>query len=282
MNTEIEEFLKTNPHIEYKLDENDNLIYLDYSNTQISSLPNLSNLIHLKKIYCWNTNISYLPGIENCVNLKMLDCSHTNILNLAGIENCINLEYLNCANTNISSLQDLSNLIHLIELYCYNTKISNLPGIENCVNLNYLNCLNTNIDFNYKSDFNKPYIKFWQDKGLLPETNNGILFFKHTSSKLTGNMNFQYKINESFQNDGMACAGPFGTLQDYNLYPDDPRILVIEATKICPVNLHKGIFHIYEGTPICVYKANNITESGADLVLEQGKEPKELLKIFER
>ena len=174
----------------------------------------------------------------------------------------------------------MSNLTYLTHLYCSNTNISSLPGIENCVNLKYLDCYNTNIDLNYKSDFNKPYIKFWQDKGLLPETKDGILFFKHVSPKLKGNLDFQYKINQSFKNDGMACVGPFGTLQDYNRYPNDPRILVIEAIKICPVDLHKGIFHIYEGTPICVYKANNITESGADLVLEQGKEPKELLKIF--
>ena len=179
---------------------------------------------------------------------------------MPGIENCVNLEYL----------------------YCYNTKISSLPDLSNLKHLKYLACYNTNIDFDYKSDFNKPYIKFWQDICLLPQTDNGVLFFKHVSPDLKGNLGFQYKINQPFKNDGMACAGPFGTLQDYNLYPDDPRILVIEATKICPVNLHKGIFHIYEGTPICVYKANNITESGADLILEQGKEPKELLKIFER
>ena len=115
----------------------------------------------------------------------------------------------------------------------------------------------------------------------MPITDNGVLVWKHVSPELRGNLNYQYNIGVSFINDGMACAGPFGAMQNYNKHKQDTRIMAIHATKISPVDIKKGIYYVYEGTPVAVYRAKNISADGADLILESGKETEDIKMVLE-
>ena len=114
----------------------------------------------------------------------------------------------------------------------------------------------------------------------MPKTKEGILVWKHVSPTLEGNQGFQYEIGKSFANNGMACAGPFGALQTYNRYPDNTHIIAILATKLSPVDENKGIYYIYEGTPISLYKASDIDANGATMLLIDGVENLNIKKIL--
>jgi hypothetical protein len=138
-----------------------------------------------------------------------------------------------------------------------------------------LDCFNTKIDTTKQVN---NWISKWQNVGLIPENStNDLLFWKHVTHEMKGNIKFQYKLNEEFRNDGMACAGPFGAMQNYDKCKKSEYgsyVIAIWAKKnsITPVDIEKGIYYVKQGTPVALYKASYINEEEIELKFLDGKE----------
>jgi hypothetical protein len=81
----------------------DQIIELDCSLKNLTSLEGIEKLINLRYLYCYRNNLTNLNEMKNLINLKELHCSFNNLTNLNGIENLTNLKYLRCDNNNFSN-----------------------------------------------------------------------------------------------------------------------------------------------------------------------------------
>ena len=63
----------------------------------LTELPNLSEYINLKKLYCNNNKLTSLPELPN--SLLRLDCDNNNLASLPELPK--SLEYLYCHNNNL-------------------------------------------------------------------------------------------------------------------------------------------------------------------------------------
>jgi Leucine-rich repeat (LRR) protein len=73
---------------------------------------------------CSYKNLTSLRGIENLTNLEILECYNNNLTSLSGIENLTRLKYLSCSYNNLSNLKEIESLTNLERLYCYDNKFS--------------------------------------------------------------------------------------------------------------------------------------------------------------
>jgi hypothetical protein len=191
----------------------------------------------------------------------------------------------------LSSLPELPKVKTLQCRYC--SGLSSLPELQNVETLHCNNCPSLSslpelpnikmLDFfgtQIKIDL-QVYYRKWQELGLMPEDQDGIIVWKHVSPGLKGNMKFQYEIDQPFKNDGMCCAGPFGAIKEYNLYKDNPHLLAIRATHLSIVDSERGIYFCYEGIPLALYQVRNLTNESGDLILIRGTETEAIRSIFE-
>jgi Leucine-rich repeat (LRR) protein len=105
--------------------------------------------LNLKKLNCSNSNITSLDGIENLISLKELFCHNNKLTDLIGIENLTLLETLSCYNNQLTDLIGIEKLHNLKVLSCYSNQLTSLIGIEN-LDLTYLDSSNNPLP--YKSD----------------------------------------------------------------------------------------------------------------------------------
>ena len=113
-----------------KLDNYNDISYIDCSSNRLSSLPELPNL--LTSLWCSNNNLSSLPELPN--SLTKLHCNNNNLSILPELPN--SLIYIWCYSNNIFGLPELPN--SLKTLYCSYNSISSLPELPN--SLEILNC----------------------------------------------------------------------------------------------------------------------------------------------
>ena len=118
-----------------KLDNYNDIIYLDCSCNNLSGLSNLPKL--LEDLNCSNNNLSSLPKLPN--SLKILWCNYNKISDLPNLPS--SLIELHCTNNNLFSLPELSN--SLIKLQCGNNNLSSLPKLPN--SLTNLRCTYNNL-----------------------------------------------------------------------------------------------------------------------------------------
>ena len=120
----IEEY---NNWIEQGRPINFDVVKLDISGSNITSLDGIENLVHLTTLYCYSNELRSLNGIENLVNLTTLHCSHNQLTSLSGIQNLVNLTTLFCSDNQLTSLNGIENLVHLTNLYYENNPINHIP-----------------------------------------------------------------------------------------------------------------------------------------------------------
>ena len=71
MTTEIETYLNS---------LSDDIVCLDISFKDITSLPDLTRFTNLKKLYCYNNQLTSLPDLPP--NLQILNCSNNKLTSL--------------------------------------------------------------------------------------------------------------------------------------------------------------------------------------------------------
>jgi hypothetical protein len=117
-----------------------NLQVLNCSGNNLTNLNGIQNLINLKKLYCYYNQLTDLKDVQNLVNLQILICHFNNLTTLNGIQNLINLQKLDCMHNKLTTLNNIQNLVNLKELFCVNNKLVNLNGVQYLINLQYLDC----------------------------------------------------------------------------------------------------------------------------------------------
>ncbi|MCR5837516.1 MAG: Ig-like domain-containing protein [Lachnospiraceae bacterium] len=117
----------------------DNLEYLDFHNSNISSLETGNS--NLKYLNCRNNKLTAL-NLGKMSELDFLDCRGNVIeeLNFAANKNLVTI---NCSNNNLKAL-DVSGNSKLEKLYCLNNQISEL-NMEQCDMLKELDCSSNNL-----------------------------------------------------------------------------------------------------------------------------------------
>ena len=138
-----------------QLDNYDEIIYINWHNNKLSSLPQLPNSLEI--LWCSSNNLYCLPQLP--ISLISLSCYNNNLSSLPQLPK--SLIYLYCDHNNLSSLPQLPN--SLKELYCSYNNLSSLPQLPN--SLEKIWCDNNPI-YNYiKKYFNnhwKDYREFQQ------------------------------------------------------------------------------------------------------------------------
>jgi Leucine-rich repeat (LRR) protein len=127
-----------------------NLIYLNCSNNQLTSLPVLNE--NLKELSCSDNKLTSLPALNE--NLKLLNCSVNELTSLPVLNKklkyltCYNneltslpvlnekLEFLNCSVNKLTSLPVLNETLE--SLYCSSNQLTSLPKLNE--KLGSLNC----------------------------------------------------------------------------------------------------------------------------------------------
>lgn len=127
------------------LDNLVNLKKLNISDNNLTILPNLNNLKNLMELDISYNNLTNLPNLNNLINLYELDISSNKLSNLSNLDNLKELYYLNISNNKLSYLPNLNKLKELHHLNISNNKLSNLPNLNNLTNLKYFNISKNNI-----------------------------------------------------------------------------------------------------------------------------------------
>ena len=106
-----------------KLDNYNDISYIDCSSNRLSSLPELPNL--LTSLWCSNNNLSILPELPN--SLIYIWCYSNNIFRLPELPN--SLKTLYCSYNSISSLPELPNSLEILN--CGYNNLYMLPKLPN-------------------------------------------------------------------------------------------------------------------------------------------------------
>lgn len=135
MNFAIEENLKTALIKNKYLDESD----FEGLNLKDSSKDKVDNI---KELIISNSELSDLTGLNNLINLEILDCSF-NEIEYVSLVKCTNLTVLKAINCNITYI-DLSENKKLKELNLSNNELNSIDLTEN-MELKYLNLNSTSL-----------------------------------------------------------------------------------------------------------------------------------------
>jgi internalin A len=114
-------------------------------NNNLTSIPQLSSMRNLRRIYLSNNHITSIPNISALYQLIDLYIVNNNITELSSITGKTTLQYLTCSGNQITTLPDITALINLQSLIVSYNPISLLPDVSANVNLKVLDIRNTNI-----------------------------------------------------------------------------------------------------------------------------------------
>ena len=107
----------------------------------------------------------------------------------------------------------------------------------------------------------------WEDEGLMPTLADGsVLVWKHVTEDMVGNLAYPYELGKQFECASMATAGPMGALRNWNSGDPNPHILAVAAHALYDYSVERGIYYAFRGTPLALYRADNIDRDGCDFV----------------
>jgi internalin A len=111
---------------------------IQLGNNNLSSLPLLTGITNLQRLFCDTNQIASLPPLNNTIqHLGLKKNLLTAIPSLTGLNNLI---YLECSFNLLTQLPDLSSQINLEQLYCTNNLLTQLPNFSTLVGLRNFNC----------------------------------------------------------------------------------------------------------------------------------------------
>lgn len=119
---------------------------------KITSIPKLSALYKLIDLYIANNKVNSISGIEKITTLQFLNFAGNNITEIPDLSALINLKTLSVGYNPITVIPDLSKNINLQQLDVSHSVISSIPSLTALINLQVFNCEETN--FTDLSDLN--------------------------------------------------------------------------------------------------------------------------------
>ena len=116
------------------------------TSNNLTSIPQLSRMINLRRAYLSDNDLTSLPVLTNLTQLIGLTVINNKLTNLNNIQTGKNLQYIYCSNNQIAELPDLSALVNLKTLSISFNPISAMPDLSRNINLQQLDIKNTNIN----------------------------------------------------------------------------------------------------------------------------------------
>jgi len=131
-----------------------NLKTLDISGTMIKDISVLENLSKLEVLIAHDAPIKYLWPLKNLINLKELRMERCSIISIHCLAKLKNLEYLNLYdNENIDTIDALSDLQKLKELCIKGTGIIYPEQLNVLCKLNNLKILSVHYELEFMVDY---------------------------------------------------------------------------------------------------------------------------------
>ena len=118
---------------------------LKIRNNKLTTIPQLSSMKNLRRIYINGNMITSIPNISALYQLIDLFIANNKIISISGLETITTLQFFNFAGNNITSIPDLSALVNLKTLSVGFNPISVLPDLSGNVNLQQLDVSNSSI-----------------------------------------------------------------------------------------------------------------------------------------
>lgn len=101
----------------YRLDNNNNVVYLSLISKNITNISLLEGFRELQTLYLSNNQISDISALKNLTQLRSLYLSDNQISDISVLENLLQLETLDLSDNQISNISALENLSQLHTLY---------------------------------------------------------------------------------------------------------------------------------------------------------------------
>ena len=146
----------SNPNIRElnKLQEYDNLEFLEIRDMDSDELGPISGCTNLARLHIQNTKISDITPIEDCIDIESLYLTSSPVEDISSIEKCKKLKFLDLTQTLVKDVSSVNECPDLLELHLGSSKVTGLSGLKNCTKLKKLNIRDTLVkDLNPISGF---------------------------------------------------------------------------------------------------------------------------------
>ena len=114
-----------------------NLLGLDCSQNQLTSISGLSGCSALGALTCYGNKLTSITGLSGKTTLKKVDC-HSNLLQSLDVSGTSNLAELNCSRNSLTGLT-LTNCLQLKQLDCTDNQLGFL-NLSNLYSLQKVDC----------------------------------------------------------------------------------------------------------------------------------------------
>lgn len=118
---------------------------LKIRNNKLTSLPQLSSMKGLRRIYINGNKITSIPNLSALWQLIDLFIGNNKITSISGLETLTTLQYFNFAGNNITTIPDLSLLVNLKTLSVGYNPITVIPDLSKNINLQQLDISHSTI-----------------------------------------------------------------------------------------------------------------------------------------
>lgn len=206
----------TNNDGQIQVSEALNVVYLNITSSNISSINGIEFFTNIKYLYCSNNLLTSLP-ISNLTQLRLLDCKSNQLTSLSAIQNLTQLTNLDFSYNQVTSvsLQNLSQLTlvyaddnQLTELDICGTSVYRLFCLNNpnLTSLNLKNGIVTDVPYTFEGGFFPtppfPTFQFQQLPSL-----TSICYDPGEYNSIVYNLNYNTDLNSiSFSTSCLTCT----------------------------------------------------------------------------
>jgi internalin A len=121
-----------------------NLRRIYINGNMITSIPNLSALYQLIDLFIGNNKITSISGLETITTLQYFNFAGNKVTTVPDLSALVNLKTLSVGFNPLTTLPDLSPNINLQQLDVSNCAISSVPSLANLINLETFICDHSN------------------------------------------------------------------------------------------------------------------------------------------
>lgn len=114
-------------------------------NNKLTSVPQLSNMKNLRRIYVNGNKITSIPDLSDLYQLIDLSIGNNKITSVSNLVTKTTLQFFNCAENAITEIPDLSALVHLKTLSVGSNPITAIPDLSMNTDLQQLDVSNSSI-----------------------------------------------------------------------------------------------------------------------------------------
>jgi len=105
---------------------------------QIKDITGIALFKNLDTLICENENLSWLPNMYGMSHLRLLKAPNNHIVRIDSFDPLVGMSYVYLDNNNLESIPDVSAMTALKTLWVKNNQLSEIPGISSLTGLQFL------------------------------------------------------------------------------------------------------------------------------------------------